>query len=62
MRFAQVAAWRRNRDLLSFEVVDGRSYVITREGRARRAEQTATGSAISIGTGLSMTLSGLPAD
>lgn len=62
VRFAQVAAWRRNRDLLSFGVVDGRSYVITREGRARRAEQTATGSAISIGTGLSMTLSGLPAD
>ncbi|WP_316669204.1 glycosyl hydrolase family 95 catalytic domain-containing protein [uncultured Propionibacterium sp.] len=60
VQFAQVAAWNRNRNLLSFQVADGRSYVITREGRARRAELTAGAPAVSIGTGISMTLSGLP--
>lgn len=61
VQFAQVAGWRRNRDLLSFRVRDGRGYVILREGRARRAKLEAAAPAVSVGTGISMTLSGLPA-
>ena len=60
VQFAQVTAWNRNRNLLSFQASDGHSYLITREDRARRGELAAGTHAVSVGTGLSMTLSGLP--
>ncbi len=60
VQFAQVTAWNRNRNLLSFQVDDDHSYLITREGRARRGELAAGAPAVSLGPGLSMTLSGLP--